>query len=42
VQAAPPSGMDGVRDIADQDYGLREFVPSNPDGNRIRFGSPRP
>jgi len=35
-------GIDGVGDIADQDYGLREFVLTDPDGNRIRFGSPRP
>ena len=30
------------RDIADQDYGLREFVLTDPDGNRVRIGSPRP
>jgi catechol 2,3-dioxygenase-like lactoylglutathione lyase family enzyme len=32
--------VDGVGPIADQDYGLREFVLTDPDGNRIRFGSP--
>ncbi|SCL32000.1 Glyoxalase-like domain-containing protein [Micromonospora rhizosphaerae] len=30
----------GVGPIADQDYGLREFVLTDPDGNRVRFGSP--
>jgi catechol 2,3-dioxygenase-like lactoylglutathione lyase family enzyme len=33
-------GMAGVGPIAAQDYGLREFVLTDPDGNRIRFGSP--
>ena len=33
-------GTAGVDKIAEQDYGLREFVLSDPDGNRIRFGSP--
>ncbi|MFR9779505.1 bleomycin resistance protein [Micromonospora sp. MS34] len=32
----------GVGPIADQDYGLREFVLTDPDGNRVRFGSPAP
>jgi uncharacterized glyoxalase superfamily protein PhnB len=35
-------GVDGVGEIADQDYGYREFVLTDPDGNRIRFGSPLP
>jgi hypothetical protein len=35
-------GVTGAGDLADQDYGLREFVLTDPDGNRIRFGSPRP
>jgi catechol 2,3-dioxygenase-like lactoylglutathione lyase family enzyme len=33
-------GASGVGPIADQDYGLREFVLTDPDGNRVRFGSP--
>ena len=33
-------GTAGVGPIAEQDYGLREFVLTDPDGNRIRFGSP--
>lgn len=33
-------GTAGVGEVAEQDYGLREFVLSDPDGNRIRFGSP--
>jgi catechol 2,3-dioxygenase-like lactoylglutathione lyase family enzyme len=32
--------VDGIGQIADTDYGLREFVATDPDGNRIRFGSP--
>jgi len=35
-------GVDGVGEIADRDYGLREFVLTDPDGNRIRIGSPQP
>jgi len=35
-------GVEGVGQIADQDYGLREFVLTDPDGNRVRIGSPRP
>lgn len=35
-------GVEGVGDIADQDYGLREFVLTDPDGNHVRIGSPRP
>jgi len=33
-------GLAGVGPIAAQDYGLREFVLTDPDGNRIRIGSP--
>jgi hypothetical protein len=33
-------GIDGLGPITDQDYGLREFVLTDPDGNRVRFGSP--
>jgi catechol 2,3-dioxygenase-like lactoylglutathione lyase family enzyme len=33
-------GVAGVGAIAETDYGLREFVVTGPDGNRIRFGSP--
>jgi hypothetical protein len=34
--------IDGVGDVADQDYGLREFTLTDPDGNQVRFGSPLP
>jgi catechol 2,3-dioxygenase-like lactoylglutathione lyase family enzyme len=34
------TGVDGVGEIADQDYGLREFVLTDPDGNKVRVGSP--
>lgn len=30
----------GVGPIADQEYGLREFVLTAPDGNKVRFGTP--
>jgi hypothetical protein len=30
----------GVGEMADQGYGVREFVLTDPDGNRIRIGSP--
>jgi catechol 2,3-dioxygenase-like lactoylglutathione lyase family enzyme len=30
----------GLGEIAELDYGLREFVLTDPDGSRIRFGSP--
>ncbi|GLY33394.1 VOC family protein [Kineosporia sp. NBRC 101731] len=30
----------GLEPLQDQDYGLREFVITDPDGNRIRIGSP--
>jgi catechol 2,3-dioxygenase-like lactoylglutathione lyase family enzyme len=32
--------VSGIGPITDTDYGLREFVATDPDGNRIRFGSP--
>jgi catechol 2,3-dioxygenase-like lactoylglutathione lyase family enzyme len=35
-------GVTGVGKLTDQDYGLREFVLTDPDGNQIRIGSPRP
>jgi catechol 2,3-dioxygenase-like lactoylglutathione lyase family enzyme len=35
-------GVDGVGEIADQDYGLREFILADPDGNLVRIGSRRP
>jgi hypothetical protein len=33
-------GVDGVGPIAEQHYGLRESAVTDPDGNRIRIGSP--
>jgi catechol 2,3-dioxygenase-like lactoylglutathione lyase family enzyme len=33
-------GVAGVGPIANQDYGLREFVLTDPDGNRVRIGGP--
>lgn len=33
-------GIAGVGEVAEQDYGLREFVLTDPDSNRVRFGSP--
>jgi catechol 2,3-dioxygenase-like lactoylglutathione lyase family enzyme len=35
-------GVDGVGELADQDYGLREFTVTDPDGNRVRLGGARP
>jgi hypothetical protein len=35
-------GVEGVGDIADQNYGLREFTLTDPDGNQVWIGSPRP
>jgi catechol 2,3-dioxygenase-like lactoylglutathione lyase family enzyme len=32
--------VEGIGPIADTDYGLREFLVTDSDGNRIRFGSP--
>jgi catechol 2,3-dioxygenase-like lactoylglutathione lyase family enzyme len=37
---ATTQAVEGVGPIADTDYGLREFVVTDPDGNRVRFGSP--
>jgi len=34
--------VDAVGDLTDQDYGLREFTLTDPDGNQVRIGSPRP
>ncbi|GLL03754.1 VOC family protein [Dactylosporangium matsuzakiense] len=34
----PP--IEGIGPIADTDYGLCEFTATDPDGNRVRFGSP--
>ena len=33
-------GAAGVGPLADQDYGLREFTLTDPDGNKVRVGSP--
>jgi hypothetical protein len=33
-------GIDRVGPILEQDYGLREFVLTDPDGNQLRIGSP--
>jgi hypothetical protein len=35
-------GVIGVGELIDQDYGLREFILTDPDGNRVRIGSPSP
>lgn len=35
-------GVDDLGPVEDQDYGLREFAVTDPDGNLIRFGSPVP
>jgi catechol 2,3-dioxygenase-like lactoylglutathione lyase family enzyme len=32
-------GVDGLGPVRDQPWGLREFVVTDPDGNRIRIGS---
>lgn len=34
-------GVEGVGDLVDQDYGLRGFTLTDPDGNTVRLGSPR-
>jgi len=34
------AGMAGIGPVEDQPHGLREFVATDPDGNRIRVGSP--
>ncbi|HEU5110292.1 MAG TPA: VOC family protein [Micromonosporaceae bacterium] len=33
-------GVDGLSQVVDQDHGLSEFVLTDPDGNRVHFGSP--
>jgi len=35
-------GVDGAGPVDEQDHGLREFVLTDPDGNRIRISSPIP
>jgi hypothetical protein len=34
--------LPGLGPVADFDYGMREFVITDPDGNRLRVGSPLP
>jgi catechol 2,3-dioxygenase-like lactoylglutathione lyase family enzyme len=34
------AGVAGIGPVEDQPHGLREFVVTDPDGNRIRVGSP--
>lgn len=34
--------VSGLGPVQDKDFGLREFVVTDPDGNRVRFGSPLP
>ena len=36
------AGVAGLGPVEDRSHGLREFVVSDPDGNRIRVGSPTP
>lgn len=35
-------GLAGLGPVEDKEYGLREFVLTDPDGNQVRFGSPIP
>jgi catechol 2,3-dioxygenase-like lactoylglutathione lyase family enzyme len=35
-------GARGLGPVGDREHGLREFVVTDPDGNRIRVGSPIP
>jgi predicted enzyme related to lactoylglutathione lyase len=35
-------GIDGLGPVQEFDYGMREFVITDPDGNRLRVGSPIP
>jgi catechol 2,3-dioxygenase-like lactoylglutathione lyase family enzyme len=35
-------GIEGLGEVEDFDYGMREFVLTDPDGNRLRIGSPIP
>ena len=37
---ARDSGVDIVQELADRDYGLRDFIIEDPDGFRLRFASP--
>jgi catechol 2,3-dioxygenase-like lactoylglutathione lyase family enzyme len=34
--------IQGLSPVEDHDYGMREFVITDPDGNRLRVGSPIP
>ena len=34
------AGVPGLGPVRDQPWGLREFVATDPDGNRVRLGSP--
>jgi hypothetical protein len=34
--------VEGVGQVTDQDYGVREFTVTDPDGNQVRFGSTQP
>ncbi len=34
-----PRGVHPVKPIGDTDYGVREFLLDDPDGNRLRFGT---
>jgi catechol 2,3-dioxygenase-like lactoylglutathione lyase family enzyme len=36
------AAVSGIGPVEDQPHGLREFVVTDPDGNRIRVGSPIP
>ena len=37
---ARDSGVDIVQELADRDYGLRDFIVRDPNGFRLRFASP--
>ena len=37
---ARDNGVDIVQDIAERDYGLRDFIVRDPNGFRLRFASP--
>jgi catechol 2,3-dioxygenase-like lactoylglutathione lyase family enzyme len=39
-QRARAAGAPIVQDIADRDYGLRDFIISDPDGFMLRFATP--
>jgi catechol 2,3-dioxygenase-like lactoylglutathione lyase family enzyme len=39
-QRVRAADVDVVHDIADRDYGLRDFIVRDPNGYRIRFASP--